>query len=100
MDKGFMMRVINSRAQNGHALYFGVCLVGMTSCNIADRRCDHRYFMSACSQQARKFMVTCAAGLINGCECLVNDENMHGKTRIKNEWRKMKDEVGAMAFRR
>jgi hypothetical protein len=52
--------------------------MGGISCYIADGRCDHRYFMPLRGQQARKFVVTCAAGFVNGGECLMDDEDMHG----------------------
>jgi len=79
MNKGFMMRIVNSGAQDRHAFHFRVCLVGITSCNITNSRSDDRYFISPRSEQARKFMVTCATGFIDGCKCLVNDEDVHGR---------------------
>ena len=45
--------------------------------NVTNRRSDHRHFVSPRSEQARKLVVTCAARLIEGCECLVNDKDVH-----------------------
>ncbi len=44
---------------------------------ITYRRGDHSHLMSTSRQQTRELIMAGATGFIEGCKCLVNDENVH-----------------------
>ena len=78
MNKRFVMRLINISADNRDArVFFFAKFGGRVSCNIAHRTGDNGDAMPALNEEAREFVVTCAAGFVYRGEGLVDEKNVH-----------------------
>ena len=63
----------------------GRLVAALCSGQVADRAGNDGHFVSATDQTARQFVVARAAGFVQCCECLVNEQDMHGSAVREDE---------------